>query len=112
MIEALNKTLRRIDGVSLSPAAALSTPRLTGVESPSTASLGLQLAAMDGRWEECARWRDVLGAMNAPCVDYTAVFGDETGDKGGERGWKGMMIFSKSREVRTTRAFFCQSISG
>ena len=83
LIEALNKTLRRIDAVSLSPAAAVDAA-VDGRESPSTASLGLQLAAMDGRWEECARWRDVLGAMNAPCVDYTAVFGDETGDKGGE----------------------------
>ena len=84
LIEALNKTLRRIDAVSLSPAAAVDAAVDATVESPSTASLGLQLAAMDGRWEECARWRDVLGAMNAPCVDYTAVFGDETGDKGGE----------------------------
>ena len=84
LIEALNRTLRRIDGVS-QPLSALSVDAaVDGGESPSTASLGLQLAAMDGRWEECARWRDVLGAMNAPCVDYTAVFGDETGDKGGE----------------------------
>ena len=95
LIEALNKTLRRIDGVS-QPLSALSVDAaVDGGESPSTASLGLQLAAMDGRWEECARWRDVLGAMNAPCVDYTAVFGGETGDK--RRRRKGMMIFSKSR---------------
>ena len=87
LIEALNRTLRRIDGVS-QPLSALSVDAaVDGGESPSTASLGLQLAAMDGRWEECARWRDVLGAMNAPCVDYTAVFGGETGDEGGgERG--------------------------
>ena len=82
LIEALNKTLRRIDAVSQPPAAVVDAAA-DGRESPSTASLGLQLAAMDGRWEECARWRDVLGAMNAPCVDYTAVFGGETGDKGG-----------------------------
>ena len=88
LIEALNKTLRRIDCVSLSPAAAVDAA-VDGRESPSTASLGLQLAAMDGRWEECARWRDVLGAMNAPCVDYAAAFGDETGDEGGEEDGRG-----------------------
>ena len=68
---AVRAAMGRIDAVSLPTGRA----RLS--DSPSMASLRLQLAAMDGRWEECAMWRDALGAMNVPCVDYTAVYGGE-----------------------------------
>ena len=89
---AVRAAMGRIDAVSLPTGRA----RLS--DSPSMASLRLQLAAMDGRWEECARWRDALGAMNVPCVDYTAVYGGEEGE---ETPLTGLLDFF-------SRAFSCE----
>jgi hypothetical protein len=52
--------------------------------SPGRAVASLELAVVEDRWADAARWRDALRRVNGRCADHEAVFGAEPGEDGHE----------------------------
>jgi hypothetical protein len=52
--------------------------------SPGRAVASLELAVVEDRWADAARWRDTLRRVNGRCADHEAVFGgSEPGEEDG-----------------------------